>query len=65
MEIILKMFFLILCNTNIKFDIKKLTYMTYTITKALPITTWIQLIDNKEFPKTAQDAYSETFVVYV
>ena len=56
---------LILSNPDVQFVEKKLTWRTYTTTKALPTTKRVELIDKKEFAKTALDENSETFVVYV
>lgn len=39
--------------------------MFYTIGKALPITKRVELIDKKEFTKTALDAHVEAYVMHV
>lgn len=65
MEVILEMFFLALTNGNFQFGAKKLTWRFYTIAKALFTTSWVKLIDNREFAKVVLDKNFKTFVVYV
>ncbi len=57
--------FLAFTNTNFQFGIEELTWRTYIIAEALPITSWVKLIDKMEFAKAALDKNSETFVVHV
>ena len=42
-----------------------LTWKSYTINKALPITKQVQIIDLKEFVIATLDVDSETFMVYM
>ncbi len=65
MEVVLRMPFLALSNVNFQFNAEKLTWRTYTTAKALPITSWVKLIDKREFVRAALDKNSETFVVHV
>ena len=64
-EVILKMLFLKLSNTNMSFDKKTLMWRTYTINKALSTTKQVQIIDKKDFVIVALNINSETFVIYV
>lgn len=59
------MLFLTFSNTNIQFAEKELIWRSYSITKVLSTTKWVELIDKKKFAKTVLDKESETFVVYV
>ena len=43
----------------------ELTWRTYTTAEALPTTKRVQIIDQKEFAKTALDPNKEALVVYV
>ncbi len=66
MEVVLKMPFLSLSNTDIEFaKLGKLTWRSYTAAEALPTTSWVKLIDKREYAKVALDENSETFVIYV
>lgn len=66
MKVVLKMLFLSLRNANIEFvELGKLIWRFYIITEILPTTSWIKLIDKREFAKTALDGSSKTFVMYV
>ena len=62
---ILEMLFLKISNANMAFGEKTLTWKSYTINKALPITQQVQLVDPKKFVIVALDVNSETFVVHV
>ena len=64
-ELVLGMPFLTPKNADVQFVKKKLTWRSYTNAKALPTTKRIELINKKEFTKTALDGKSETFVVHV
>ena len=64
-EVVLKMLFLTFSNANIKFAQKKLTWRSYTTAKALPTIKQVEIIDKKEFAKTALDENVEAFVVHV
>lgn len=57
--------FLFFSSTDIQFDTEELTWRSYTIAKALPITKKVELIDKHKFAKTALDENLETFVIYV
>lgn len=64
-NILLKMLFLTFNNTNIRFTNRKLTWRSYTNTKILLITKWVELIDKKKFVKMALKKDLKTFVIYV
>lgn len=49
MELILKIFFFLLSNTDIDFEVEKHTWKKYKATKVLSTINWIELIDKKEF----------------
>ena len=57
--------FLAFSNGDIQFAEKELTWRSYTAAEALPTTKWVELIDKKEFAKTALDEEFETSVVHV
>lgn len=60
------MSFLFLSNIDIKFTkVKKLTWRSYDTAKTLSTTSKVEIIDKKEFIKTALDENSKTFVVHV
>ena len=59
------MLLLKISNTDVAFDEETLTWMSYTINKALPTTKQVQLVNPKEFVIAALDTDSKTFVVYV
>ena len=59
------MLFLKISNKNVAFNEETLTWKSYTINKALPITKQVQLVNPKEFFIAALDADSETFVEHV
>ncbi len=66
MEVILGMPFLSLSNANVEFaELGKLTWRSYTAADALSTTSWVKLIDKREFAKAALDENSKTFVVHV
>lgn len=65
MKIVLDMFFLALNNTDFQFRTKKLICRSYTTAEALPTNSRIEIIDKKEFAKTALDKNFETFMVYI
>ncbi len=65
MKVILGMLFLSLSNKDVEFaDQEKLIWRSYTAAEALPTTSWVELIDKREFVKAALDVNSETFVVH-
>ena len=55
MKVVLSMPILILSNIDVQFAKKELTWRTYTTKKALPTTSWVKLINQKEFAKAALD----------
>lgn len=65
MEIVLGMQFLFFSNADFHFYIGELTRRSYTMTKALAITSLVKLINKWEFAKTASNKNAGTFVVYV
>ncbi len=66
MEVVLRMPFLSLSNTDVKFaELGKLTWRLYTVADVLPTTSWVELIDKREFAKAALDKNSKTFFVHI
>ena len=59
------MLFLAFSNTNFQFDAEKLTWRSYTTTEALFTTSWVEIINKKEFAKTTLDKNSKTFIVHI
>lgn len=64
-EVVLLILFLSFNNANFGFDVKKLSGRSYTITKALPITSWVELNDKREFGKVVLDEELKTFVIHM
>ena len=65
-EVVLKMLFLSFSNIDIKFvKLKKLTWRTYIIIKALPTTSWVKLINKREFARVTLDENFKTFVIHI
>ena len=64
-EVVLGMPFLTLSNAHIQFARKELTGKLYTVAEALPTIKRVEIIDKKEFTKTALDEIVEAFVVHV
>ncbi len=65
-EVVLGTPFLSLNNTNVEFaELGKLTWRTYTAVEALLTTSWVKLINKREFTRAVLDENLETFVVYV
>lgn len=62
---VLEMFFLLFSNAYFRFKMRELTWRSYIIAKTLPPTSWVKLIDKKEFAKKSLEGNFETFVVYV
>lgn len=64
---ILGLLFLFLSNVDVKFAewLSKVTWGLYTVIGALPNTSRVKLINEKELAKAGLDKISETFVVYV
>ncbi len=65
MEVVLRILFLALSNADIQFSAEELTWRTYTVAEALPITSWVEFIDKRKFAKAALNKNSKTFVIYV
>lgn len=65
MEIVLKMYFLILNNADIQFIKKELIWKIYIIAAALSTTGWIEFIKKKDFAQVVLNKNIEVFVVYV
>ncbi len=65
MEVVLELLFLALNNADFQFNTKKLTWRSSTNVEALPTTSWVKLINKREFTKAALDENSKTFVVHV
>ena len=60
------MLFLSLSNADVKFaELERLTWRTYNAAEILSTTSWVKLIDKREFTKAALDKNSKTFVVHV
>lgn len=59
------MFFLLLCNTNIDFEIGRLTWRLFTTAETLLITSRVKPIHKHKFAKAALDENSETFVMHI
>ena len=64
-EVIQKILFVKLSNTDMLFGEKILTWKTYTTNKALFSTKQVQIINKKDFIIAVLDADSKTFVMYV
>lgn len=65
MEMIPRILFLALSNTDVQFGVEKLTWRSYTTARALPITRQIELIDKYKFAKATLYENSEMYVVYI
>ncbi len=65
MEVTLGMAFLAFINADFQFDVEELTWRSYIVVEALPITSWVELIDKREFAKAALNKYSATFLMHV
>ena len=64
-EVILKMLFLKISNTDMSFGEETLTWKTYTTNKILPTTEQVHIVNPKEFVIAALDVNKRTFVVYM
>ncbi len=64
-EVILEIHFLALSNADFQFGAERLTWRFYTTAEVLPTTSRVELIDKREFVKTALDKNLKTFVVRV
>lgn len=65
MKVVLGILILAFSNVDVQFDLRELTLRSYIITKALTITSQVELIDKSEFTKITLDEKSETFMVNV
>lgn len=64
-EIILRIPFLALNNVEVEFsELGKFTWRFYIAAEPLPTTSWVKLINKREFATAALDKNSETFIVY-
>lgn len=65
MEVVFEILFLILSNLNWKFDVKKLTWRSYTIAEALPTIKKLELINQRKFVEVILDKNANIFIVHV
>lgn len=65
MKVILEIYFLFFSNADIQLNTEKLIRRSYIVTKILPTTNKIELIDKRKFAKMALNENFETFVVYL
>ena len=65
MKVVLEMFFLACSNADFLFGVKKLIWRSYITTGALPMISWIELINKSEVAKAVLNENSETFMIYV
>lgn len=53
-------------NKDIEFpELEKLTWRSYTLAEVLPITSWEEFIDKKDFAKATLNKNLETFVMHI
>ncbi len=65
-EVVLGMLFLSLSNADVKFaKLGKLTWRSSTTVEALFTTSWVELINKREFAKAALDKSFETFIMHI
>ena len=64
-EMILKIFFLKICNADILFGKKTLTWKSYTTNKTLSTTKQVQIVNSKKSVIAVLDIDSKTFVMYM
>ena len=64
-KVVLGMSFLTLSGADVDFLSGKLWWRTYTTKEALQTTTYVKLVEKKEFAAAALNPEHETFVVYV
>ncbi len=64
-EVVLTMPFQALSNADFQFYAEELIWRSYTTAEALPITSRIELIDKREFARSALNKNSNTFVIHV
>lgn len=65
MKVILDILSMTLNNRDVQFVKKELIWRLYTLTKTLPTTKQLEIIDKKEFAKAIIEQNIEIFVVYV
>lgn len=66
MEVVLEMSFLFFSNENIEFaELGKLIWRSYTVSAALPTTSWAGFFDKREFTNVALNESFGTFIVYL
>lgn len=58
------MLFFFFSNVNIQFDVRKLIWRFYTITKVLPTTSLVKFISKIKFAKVALNKNIEIFVIH-
>ncbi len=64
-DIVLKITFLTMSNTDIDFQAWDLQWRSYTIENVLPTTRRVELIGKKEFVAAALDSEHEAFIIHV
>ena len=64
-KMVLKISFFIVSNIDVYFNKRKLTWRSYTTSKALPITRQIKLIDKKDFAKRVLNKNIKAFVIHI
>lgn len=64
-EVVLRMFFILLNNRDFQFDIRKFIWRSYTTIEVIPTTSWVELIDKREFAKVALDKNLKTVIIYI
>ena len=65
-EIVLKIPCLAFGNVDVEFtELKRLNWKSYTLAEVLPTTSWVELINKREFAKAALDKNYEIFVVHI
>lgn len=65
MEVVLRIFFLDFSNSYFQYGIEKFTWKSYTIIKALLITSQVELINKREFAQATLNKNSKTFMIYM
>ncbi len=60
------MLFLSFQNIDIELvELKELTWQSYDIAKALSTTSWVELIDKREFAEVTLDENFEIFMIHI
>ncbi len=66
MKVVLEILFLSLSNADVKFaKLGRITCISYTAAEVLPTTSWVELIDKRQFTKAILDKNCETFIVHI